>query len=583
MAGDVGRGLRDALTCPVCSDLFRDPVMVSGCGHNLCRPCAAKCWGRLERSLRCPQCLEPLPLQRLLQPNALLGSIAERIRTQGGTRLEWAPAPGDGAKGRSPGQGGSTSSIAPGSAPIVGTATGVFWGMSGETLAHQASLRKEGEAKTNEKQQWEELLKQMEAEEQQVIWEWKALREYLAEWERHWLTHLEELKRDIVRGGSEQVSRVASEGPLLQELRGEQGREQPPSQCLRGVGSSGSSMEDGVLKTDLTVAELKQRLSNFSQKRAVLQEALLQLKEDLQLEMDGNGYRIASSFQSTLIHPPQEDGRETSAAEMIQRNTSEKHRVPDEETKGPFFDRPSNLQELTTFKRASVLSQGSQLDFPAIPRRIKEEEEEASIIADMTLLDAIKEENPPHSGPETVVPPVTRWQRSEGTTSQSCVQRDASQTAFAPKGQQGYHLAKNSGQSAWSKRGCGDAAVRKRNEKCYPCPECGKTFRQFGVLITHHRLHTGEKPYSCAYCAKGFSDYSNLIAHQRTHTGEKPYRCADCGKSFTRSTTLTIHQRGHTREKPYPCPQCGKRFSRASNLTIHQRTHAGEKKHTPRS
>uniref|UniRef100_A0A8D2LIB1 RING-type domain-containing protein n=1 Tax=Varanus komodoensis TaxID=61221 RepID=A0A8D2LIB1_VARKO len=77
--------LREALSCPVCLGLFRDPVMVSGCGHNLCRDCVAKCWGRLEGSLRCPQCLEPLPLQRLLQPNALLGSLAQRVRGQGGT------------------------------------------------------------------------------------------------------------------------------------------------------------------------------------------------------------------------------------------------------------------------------------------------------------------------------------------------------------------------------------------------------------------------------------------------------------------------------------------------------------------
>ncbi|XP_044307653.1 zinc finger and SCAN domain-containing protein 2-like [Varanus komodoensis] len=554
MAGDAGGGLREALSCPVCLGLFRDPVMVSGCGHNLCRDCVAKCWGRLEGSLRCPQCLEPLPLQRLLQPNALLGSLAQRVR-------------GDGDPGKEDPR------------PAL---------RLGKPLEHEAALRKEEEAKTNEEKQREELLKQMEAEEQEVLWEWKELRQYLAEWERHWMNHLEALKREIVQACYGQVSRVASEGPLLPELLGEQGREHPLDQSLQGVGSTGGSVEDGVFQIDLTVAELKRRLSNFSQKRAVLQDALLQLKEDLRLEMDGNGYRIASSFQSALIHPPQEDRRETAAAQFIQRNTSEKRRVSDEEVKGGILDRPSNLQELTAFKRTSVYSQESPVDFPGvtatIPRRIKEEEEEAGITAvDMTLLDEIKLENPQQSHPEMVELPGPRLQRPEGVASQSCEQRGASQTPFTLKGQQGYHLAKSSSQSAWPKRGCGEAAVRKRNEKCYPCPECGKTFRQFGVLITHHRLHTGEKPYSCAYCAKGFSDYSNLIAHQRTHTGEKPYRCVDCGKSFTRSTTLTIHQRGHTREKPYPCPQCGKRFSRASNLTIHQRTHAREKKYTPRS
>uniref|UniRef100_A0A670IR72 C2H2-type domain-containing protein n=2 Tax=Podarcis muralis TaxID=64176 RepID=A0A670IR72_PODMU len=314
-------------------------------------------------------------------------------------------------------------------------------------------------------------------------------------------------------------------------------------------------MEDGTLKTDLAVEELKQRLSNFSRKRAILQEALLRFKETLCVEVDGDiGYRTTPSLQSVPIHPPQENRSKTSAADVI--------------------------QELTACKRTAVHSEELPVDSPlttaAIARTIKEEEEEAGIpAAGVTLSGGIKEENPQQNGHEPVELPATRPPRSECSAPKSRERVGAGQAAFATGRRQGTNPATGAGQPAWPKGGLAKAAAQKRKEKCFPCPECGKTFRQFGVLITHHRLHTGEKPYSCTYCAKRFSDYSNLIAHQRTHTGEKPYRCADCGKSFTRSTTLTIHQRGHTREKPYPCPQCGKRFSRSSNLTIHQRTHAG--------
>nr|XP_028575805.1 zinc finger protein 8-like isoform X4 [Podarcis muralis] len=474
---DLG-GLRGALSCPVCLDLFRDPVMVSGCGHHLCRACVSRCWGQLERSLRCPLCRQLLPLHRLLQPSPLLGSLAERLRSP--RRGPPLPPP-EGERPPASVDGGSSSSIAPGSASIVGTAAGVFGGMSGKLVVDQSGLKLEREASTTEEKQREELL---------------------------------------------------------------------------GVGRTRSSMEDGTLKTDLAVEELKQRLSNFSRKRAILQEALLRFKETLCVEVDGDiaGYRTTPSLQSVPIHPPQENRSKTSAADVI--------------------------QELTACKRTAVHSEELPVDSPlttaAIARTIKEEEEEAGIpAAGVTLSGGIKEENPQQNGHEPVELPATRPPRSECSAPKSRERVGAGQAAFATGRRQGTNPATGAGQPAWPKGGLAKAAAQKRKEKCFPCPECGKTFRQFGVLITHHRLHTGEKPYSCTYCAKRFSDYSNLIAHQRTHTGEKPYRCADCGKSFTRSTTLTIHQRGHTREKPYPCPQCGKRFSRSSNLTIHQRTHAG--------
>uniref|UniRef100_A0A452HZC4 RING-type domain-containing protein n=1 Tax=Gopherus agassizii TaxID=38772 RepID=A0A452HZC4_9SAUR len=63
MEGAAGpaRSLQDELTCPVCLEYLRDPVMVSDCGHNFCRACVTKCWEESERSLCCPQCREPAP------------------------------------------------------------------------------------------------------------------------------------------------------------------------------------------------------------------------------------------------------------------------------------------------------------------------------------------------------------------------------------------------------------------------------------------------------------------------------------------------------------------------------------------
>ncbi|XP_014325178.1 zinc-binding protein A33-like [Xiphophorus maculatus] len=41
------------LTCPVCCDIFRDPVLLS-CSHSFCRSCLKKCWDTRARA--CPVC-----------------------------------------------------------------------------------------------------------------------------------------------------------------------------------------------------------------------------------------------------------------------------------------------------------------------------------------------------------------------------------------------------------------------------------------------------------------------------------------------------------------------------------------------
>ncbi|XP_026865341.1 tripartite motif-containing protein 35-like [Electrophorus electricus] len=41
-------------TCPVCCDIFKDPVLLS-CTHSVCRGCVRRYWS-VERSQRCPLC-----------------------------------------------------------------------------------------------------------------------------------------------------------------------------------------------------------------------------------------------------------------------------------------------------------------------------------------------------------------------------------------------------------------------------------------------------------------------------------------------------------------------------------------------
>ncbi|XP_067829947.1 nuclear factor 7, brain-like [Heptranchias perlo] len=67
----------EELICPVCLELFSDPVTLE-CGHNFCRGCIGRCWeGRDTNS--CPECREVFP-QRSIQVNRVLANLAEKAR-----------------------------------------------------------------------------------------------------------------------------------------------------------------------------------------------------------------------------------------------------------------------------------------------------------------------------------------------------------------------------------------------------------------------------------------------------------------------------------------------------------------------
>ncbi|XP_030398535.1 E3 ubiquitin-protein ligase TRIM7-like isoform X2 [Gopherus evgoodei] len=144
-----------------------------------------------------------------------------------------------------------------------------------------APLGKEGEAaKAEEERQSEELLKQTAAERQKIVGEWQELRGCLEEQEQRLLARLEELERAIVQRRDEGVCSLSWEISLLSERGGEKGQ-QPLSQPLQGVGSTGGREDRTFRKLEPSFAELEKRLSDFSLKSAMLQEVVLRFKETL--------------------------------------------------------------------------------------------------------------------------------------------------------------------------------------------------------------------------------------------------------------------------------------------------------------
>ncbi|KAG7462081.1 hypothetical protein MATL_G00198720 [Megalops atlanticus] len=70
--------LHSELTCPVCLELFREPVILE-CGHHFCRQCISQCWdAKSEESPSCPQCRKTCTAK--LRPNSLLCNVVDSVR-----------------------------------------------------------------------------------------------------------------------------------------------------------------------------------------------------------------------------------------------------------------------------------------------------------------------------------------------------------------------------------------------------------------------------------------------------------------------------------------------------------------------
>lgn len=70
--------LREDLTCAVCCDLFREPVMLA-CMHHFCKLCICQYWRGTEGRVRCPQCRKEFSSKHY-QTNYLVSSIVEKVR-----------------------------------------------------------------------------------------------------------------------------------------------------------------------------------------------------------------------------------------------------------------------------------------------------------------------------------------------------------------------------------------------------------------------------------------------------------------------------------------------------------------------
>lgn len=70
------KALCEEATCSICLEFFRDPVILTECGHNFCRACLTQSWGESRAEASCPQC-RGRAREGNLRPNQQLASFVE--------------------------------------------------------------------------------------------------------------------------------------------------------------------------------------------------------------------------------------------------------------------------------------------------------------------------------------------------------------------------------------------------------------------------------------------------------------------------------------------------------------------------
>lgn len=81
-------------------------------------------------------------------------------------------------------------------------------------------------------------------------------------------------------------------------------------------------------------------------------------------------------------------------------------------------------------------------------------------------------------------------------------------------------------------------------EKPHKCDECSMNFSLIGTLKTHkERVHgVKTRTHECVSCGARFVMKEDLAKHAKLHISEKPFKCPECGKSFANYGNLTIHR-----------------------------------------
>lgn len=67
--------MKSMLSCPICLDIFKDPVYVKVCSHRFCKDCIEKAI-RQGKKKNCPTCRKNIGTKRILRIDNNISELA---------------------------------------------------------------------------------------------------------------------------------------------------------------------------------------------------------------------------------------------------------------------------------------------------------------------------------------------------------------------------------------------------------------------------------------------------------------------------------------------------------------------------
>nr|XP_034963607.1 zinc finger protein RFP-like isoform X4 [Zootoca vivipara] len=312
-AGGHMQRLRDEATCSICLEYFKDPVIITECGHNFCRSCLIQCWGESEAEASCPQCRKRVQ-RRSLIPNRHLANVLELIEN-----LSFQDGKEEERNGRvcEKHQEPLKLFCKVHEAPIcvvcdkskehenhkVIPLEEASEEYKGEICHHLKILRKEREEilayQADLDKESKDLLKLTEMERLKTVEKFKVLRQFLEEEEKRLLTHVEEVEKEIAEKRDEQLARLSrklsSLERIIQEM--EEKRHQAASELLQDVRSTLQRYEkrESPEKPLAFPPELRNRILESCDLNHLVEDAMKQLKDAVlyrkQIQKDVQSFR----------------------------------------------------------------------------------------------------------------------------------------------------------------------------------------------------------------------------------------------------------------------------------------------------